>query len=357
MGDYPVIIEPGLFTRLHRTFASVHQGQSWVVLTHPLIWELYGIPLSAALDQAGINPIVIQVPEGESTKSLLHAGRVISTMLDHHCDRSTWLVTFGGGVIGDLGGFVASVFMRGISYLQLPTTLLAMVDSSIGGKTGVNTDQGKNLIGSIYPPQFVLSYPEILKTLPARQIFSAAAEIVKTAAISDPVFLWQFSQQLSKYRDDPAGSDFSDAIVNTCRFKGDIVSRDERETGLRKILNFGHTVGHALETFYGNEYLTHGESVAYGMQCAGFISCRFGREAGMEESMPLNDWETLRDAIHGIPLPPLNRLDPDSVLTIMKQDKKNVSGNHNFILLQSLGKPVISRHVTDELIKISLEQL
>ncbi|NQU68551.1 MAG: 3-dehydroquinate synthase [Candidatus Marinimicrobia bacterium] len=356
-GDYPIMIDSGLLTDLHNILESHHHGQKWVVLTHAEIWDHYGKPISDVLEKIGIHPVIIQVPVGEESKSLTRVERVVSSMMDHHCDRSTWLITLGGGVIGDLGGFVASVFMRGISYLQIPTTLLAMVDSSVGGKTGVNTPQGKNLIGAFYPPKIVLTDPTFLKTLPVRQVFSAAAEILKTAAISDSVFFQEFSLQLSDYQKNPSSVHFSKAIISACRFKAQIVSQDEQESGIRRILNFGHTVGHALETFYGHEHLTHGESIAYGMLCAGYISYRFGKKSGLSIDLSTTDWEALKEAICKLPLPPLDNLNIDSVLSIMKRDKKNVMGMGNFVLLEALGKPVISHQVTDDYIKISLEQL
>ncbi|MFQ6609895.1 MAG: 3-dehydroquinate synthase, partial [Fidelibacterota bacterium] len=305
----------------------------------------------------GVHPILITTPEGEESKSLLRVEEIISQMVEHGCDRRTFLIAFGGGVIGDLGGFISSVFMRGISYIQMPTSLLAMVDSSVGGKTGVNTPQGKNLIGTFYPPKMVLTDPELLRTLPKRQVLSASAEILKTAAISDRQFFLDFSSQLELYLRENGKNDFSKAIISSCTFKAKIVSKDEKEAGHRQILNFGHTVGHALETFYGLDYLTHGESVAYGMLCAGYISHRFGHHAGLDSNLSTDEWERLRISIGNLSLPPVKNLDINMVLKIMKHDKKNQMGYYNFVLLEALGKPVISREVTDEYIKISLEQL
>ncbi|NOZ04098.1 MAG: 3-dehydroquinate synthase, partial [FCB group bacterium] len=271
-------------------------------------------------------------------------------LLRMKCDRSTTILALGGGVVGDVAGFVAATYMRGIDYIQIPTTLLAMVDSSIGGKTGVNLPNGKNLVGSIYQPRAVAVDPHFLKSLPGRELVSGFAEVLKYGAIRDREFFHMLGENMDlllSLRDDRM---LEDAIARSCAIKAAIVSADEREGGMRRILNFGHTIGHALETTTGYNVLRHGEAVAFGMLCAGFISRNMGYLAG-------NDWEQLRDTIHQLPLPELPPIDPQLILKTIRHDKKVKAGTLHFILLEEIGRAVVSADVTEDYLLESLDLL
>ncbi len=356
-GYYPIRIEPGIRHRIGEFLAPFNEGQRWVIFTHSLIWEIHGDAILSSIKTHGIDPEIIFVPEGESSKSLGTAEKYYSKLANLNCDRSAWLLAVGGGVIGDLTGFLAATYMRGVSFVQIPTSLLAMVDSSVGGKTGVNIPEGKNLVGAFYPPRMVIIDPEILKSLPPHEIISASAEIIKYGLISDPEFFHWFGDEITGYLEDNRLPDFSKAILHSCRIKAEIVSQDERETGLRQILNFGHTIGHALETLGGHCRLRHGEAVAYGMLCAAFISTLQEEDTGMEKRLSENHYEMISRTIRRLPLPAILPPEASQIIRIIKHDKKNRHGVLNFVLLEEPGKPVISTALKEEVIKLSLEQL
>mgnify|MGYP003328248953 FL=1 len=243
-------------------------------------------------------------------------------------------------------GFVASSFMRGIEYYQIPTTLLAMVDSSIGGKTGINITEGKNLIGSIYQPQGVLVDSTLLDSLPRKEVIAGMGEVIKYGAIRDTDFLNQVSDWLNDIDSFP----FDKAVERSSEIKADIVSADEREGGLRRLLNFGHTVGHALEAHFGYGRIRHGEAVALGMKCAGWISKRM--------NMLSNDeFNQLAEPILKLPLPSLGKLNVNHLMSYIQVDKKSEKGVLNFVVLDGLGNGTTSTHVTKKLIQQSLKVL
>jgi 3-dehydroquinate synthase len=267
-------------------------------------------------------------------------------MVEFGCDRKTTIIALGGGVVGDVSGFVASSFMRGIDYYQIPTTLLAMVDSSIGGKTGINIAEGKNLVGAIYQPKGVLIDPVILESLPQEEVFAGLGEIIKYGAIWDKAFLIDISTWLEDIDSFP----FEDAIRKSCKIKAEVVSKDEREGDLRRILNFGHTIGHALESHLGYGKIRHGEAVALGMKCAGFISEKLGLISKEDNSI-------LSKTIAKLPLPDLPHINGNHLLPFIRTDKKSEKGVLNFVVLDGLGNAIISTNVTEDLIKQSLTVL
>jgi len=237
----------------------------------------------------------------------------------------------GGGVVGDITGFVAATFMRGVDYIQIPTTLLAMVDSSIGGKTGINLDSGKNLVGSIYQPKSVFIDPQFIQSLPSREVVSAFGEIIKYGAILDRTLLLELSENFDDLISMKDTKELTKIIHRCARLKAEIVSRDENENDLRRILNFGHTIGHALEKYFGFDVLRHGEAVSYGMLAAIKLSQRFS-------TLSNEDSELLSSIIKKLPLPQLPDFNVEKVYEIITRDKKTKNGKINFVLLSTIGK-------------------
>ena len=348
LGDrsYPIHIMPGLMIDIPSILSGNNNGQKWVIISQHRLMELFGFDLMTNLKDNGFDVEFITVPVGESAKSLNNFSRVISQMVKLNCDRSTTILALGGGTVGDVVGFVASSFMRGIEYYQIPTTLLAMVDSSIGGKTGINITEGKNLIGSIYQPQGVLVDSTLLDSLPRKEVIAGMGEVIKYGAIRDTDFLNQVSEWLNDIDSFPFGK----AIERSSEIKADIVSADEREGGLRRLLNFGHTVGHALEAHFGYGRIRHGEAVALGMKCAGWISKRM--------NMLSNDeFNQLAEPILKLPLPSLGKLNVNHLMSYIQVDKKSEKGVLNFVVLDGLGNGTTSTHVTKKLIQQSLKVL
>jgi 3-dehydroquinate synthase len=306
---------------------------------------LYAAQLRQSLTKAGIESAVIEVPAGENSKSLRQVSRVLERLPAMKLDRKSFVVALGGGVVGDLAGFVAATYLRGIPFIQIPTSLLAMVDSSVGGKTGVNLPQGKNLVGAFHQPRLVLADIGTLATLPARELRAGFAEVIKTAAIRDAKFFAWLEQNYRKVLALDAQA-VARVVRRCCEVKADVVSRDERESGLRAILNFGHTIGHAMEALADYRGLLHGEAVAIGMIAAAELSVRC---AGLKVS----EAGRIQQLIAGSGLP--TRLGegygmPD-LLAAMKLDKKASAGRLRFVLLDRLGHAVVSDAVTDREIR------
>lgn len=344
--SYDITVAYGLRESLAEVLSPWNKGQQWVVLTQQAIFDLYSSVISDLKD-AGyrIEPII--VPGDESAKNILHAESVWTQMVELGCDRSSILLAMGGGVVGDLGGFVASTYMRGIPVIQLPTTLLAMVDSAIGGKTAVNLPAGKNLVGAIYQPKAVLVDPGFLQTLPRRNVISSLAEAVKYGFIRDTSIYEIFINHFDKLVGLEDQELLAEIIAKSCRIKAQIVSNDQFEGGERKLLNFGHTIGHAFETIQEYGGLYHGEAVLYGMKCATYISHKKGflSDEGYAASMGVLDQ---------FPLPALGAVPSDRVLEIVSHDKKNINGTLSFILVDGIGNGIINTEVTSDDIVESL---
>jgi len=344
--SYPIHVKSGLLKQTASILSDQNHGQKWVIISQYNLMELFGFDLMTELNESGFNCDYITLPVGEASKSLNEFSRVISQMVEFGCDRKTTILALGGGVVGDVSGFVASSFMRGIDYYQIPTTLLAMVDSSIGGKTGINIAEGKNLVGAIYQPKGVLIDPVILESLSKEEVMAGLGEVIKYGAIWDKAFLIDISTWLEDIDSFP----FEDAIRKSCKIKAEVVSKDEREGDLRRILNFGHTIGHALESHLGYGKIRHGEAVALGMKCAGFISQKLNLLSKEELS-------TLNQTINRLPLPQLPHINGNHLMPFIKTDKKSEKGVLNFVLLDGLGNAISSTDVTEELIQESLKVL
>ena len=315
--------------------------------TNPGIFELYGFKLKEELLAAGFEVGVLVIPDGEEFKSLETAGRLYTELGAQLAERSSVMLALGGGVIGDLAGFVAATYMRGMPLIQIPTTLLAQVDSSIGGKTAVNHGPLKNQIGIFYQPSAVFSDTSVLKSLPPSQVSNGLAEVIKSAIIGDPRLFELLERRMPQIRslDEKI---METVIIRTAAVKIRVVNRDERDKGLRNVLNFGHTIGHAVETVTRYR-INHGAAVALGMIAAGRISRRLGL-------LRQSDIERLTGVIMAAGLPTsLTDLDIPEILEAVKHDKKTSAGRVKFILPVAIGKVIMTDRIDLELVAQALE--
>ncbi|RKY05076.1 3-dehydroquinate synthase [Candidatus Poribacteria bacterium] len=312
------------------------------LFTNPELVDPYAERVLNSLRDAGFDPWLCLIPSGDEHKSLEEASRIYGEMLENRMDRKSAVIALGGGMVGDLAGFVAATYMRGIPFVQVPTTLLAQVDASIGGKVAVNHPKAKNLIGAFHQPRFVLIDPETLKTLPERDLKAGMAEVIKHGLIMDRELFEMVESELEGILslDMPL---LEEVIARSCADKARVVERDEKESGLRAILNYGHTVGHAIEAATGYERFRHGEAVSIGMVCAGRISLRRGM-------MTEGEFARMRELLErtGLPVDFPDDLDPHLVLKLIRHDKKVKAGRLNFILLEGIGRARIVDDVSEE---------
>lgn len=327
-------------------FASSTESQC-MLITQEEIFNLYKSSFNELSDIVNVNIFLIN--QGEEAKSFESISSIVNDMASKHFDRSSLVFAVGGGVVGDVAGFAASIFMRGIKYIQYPTTLLAMVDSAIGGKTGINLQSGKNLVGRIYQPIAVEIDINFLSTLPKREMNASLAEVVKYGFIYDKEFFEYLTTNITEI-DNKNMDVLQKIIIQCCEIKGDIVSEDENENELRMILNFGHTVGHGLESFKEYKGLLHGEAIFYGMKCALYLSNKFGK---------LSDREYMSSIqfLSKFDLPDLDIDDKDTFINFVKNDKKFRNKKIRFILLDEIGKSRISEDISFDQIKESLSAL
>ena len=335
---YPIRIGAGLLA--DGAWASAIRGRDVLIVTDSHVAPLYLARVEAALSAHRCATLVL--PPGESEKTLTRFAEAMQALANLRANRDATVVALGGGVVGDLAGFAAACWMRGVNFLQLPTTLLAMVDSSVGGKTAVDMPQGKNLVGAFHQPVAVIADTDTLATLPLRELRAGLAEVVKYGAIRDREFFeWLEHHANALLSRDPQA--LAEAVERSCKHKAEIVARDETEQGERALLNFGHTFGHALETASGYGELLHGEAVAIGMLMAARLSAALGH-APPEHAERLS-----RLLAHlGLPLFPRSSTDPAHLLDLMKLDKKAVSGKVRLILWRGIGRAEIANGVADE---------
>lgn len=328
--DYPIVIETGALRKLGALARPRLRARTLGVVTHPRLYRLYGRAVEVSLTRAGFQTLTLLVPEGETSKRLAVAERLIGRLLAARLERNDALVALGGGVIGDLTGFVAATYMRGIDFIQVPTTLLAQVDSSVGGKVAVNHPLGKNTIGAFHQPRLVVADPAVLSTLPLRQFRSGLAEIIKTAAIAD-ARLFRDLERLVRPDGLPETA-LSRIIARVCAIKARVVAADEVERGLRAILNYGHTLGHALEAYHGYRGYLHGEAIAIGMA----VAARLAADLGIGTAA---DAERLRRLLVSAGLPVTGRGERvDRLMDLIKTDKKAQRGRRNFVLTPTIGR-------------------
>ncbi|MPZ08811.1 MAG: 3-dehydroquinate synthase [Kiloniellaceae bacterium] len=351
--SYDILIGTTVLAEAGRLMRPVLKSDRVVIVTDRNLAGLHLARLQRALDDAGLRHDSIVVPPGDGSKSLDQLGRLIGELLDHKVERSTTLVALGGGVIGDLAGFAAAVTLRGLDFVQIPTSLLAQVDSSVGGKTGINTPQGKNLVGAFHQPRLVLADTSILTTLPRREMLAGYAEVVKYGLIRDRDFFhWLEAHGADLVEGDRAALEH--AVLESCRAKAAVVAADERETGLRALLNLGHTFGHALEaeTGYGDELL-HGEAVAVGMVMALDLSAQRGHCAP-------EDADRVRRHLAAVGLPTgiadlaPRHWDVERLIGHMNRDKKVSAGRITFVLLRGIGEAYLDAAVEPDEVRALL---
>jgi len=341
--SYPIYIGSGLLKQKEILLKHIKSKQV-VIVTNTTIAPLY---LNDVLNSlSGLQVEVVELPDGEQYKNIEHIEKIFDCLLEKKFSRNATLIALGGGVVGDMGGFAAACYQRGIPFIQIPTTVLAQVDSSVGGKTGVNHPLGKNMIGAFYQPQCVIADMDVLSTLDDKQLIAGIAEVIKYGLIRDLAFFeWlEDNMTLLLQRDKQA---LAYIIERSCMNKAEIVAEDEFETGIRAILNLGHTFGHAIETGMGYGQYLHGEAVAIGMGYAADLSQRMGWITGEDVERII---ALLKSA--GLPVEPPADMTVEQFVDLMAVDKKNIDGNIRLILLKSIGKATLPINIE----KKSLEQ-
>jgi 3-dehydroquinate synthase len=339
--DYDVLLGEGLLAQLPQHLRAIfgERARRYYVVTAPEIWALWSQTFLSAFTSDAAEPVVLQLPAGEQHKRLAALERLAQQLATAGADRSSVLIAFGGGVIGDVTGFLAAIYMRGVDFIQVPTTLLAQVDSSVGGKTGVNLSAGKNLIGCFYHPRLVLADTAVLRTLPTAELRAGLFESLKAGLIYDSQlfgYIERHAEALLRQETEP----LTHVIAESVRIKADVVAKDERESGLRMILNFGHTIGHAVEALTQYRGLLHGEAVGWGMRVA--------LEASRMRGLPEAEASRVLAAIDASGLPPLPRLTPRRLLNASVGDKKRIGGVRHFVLLEAIGHARVVNDLTDD---------
>ena len=349
LGDraYPIHIGRGLFGRADLILPHL-KTQRVAIVTNTVVGPLYLERLRAGLEAAGVRTAAVVLPDGEAHKDWETLNRIFDMLLAEHCERSTTLVALGGGVVGDMGGFAAACYQRGMPFIQVPTTLLSQVDSSVGGKTAINHPLGKNMIGAFYQPRLVLADIDTLDTLPDRELSAGLAEVIKYGLIRDPEFLVWLEANLDRLlaRDTEA---LAWAIERSCRNKAEVVAADETEQGERALLNLGHTFGHAIETGLGYGEWLHGEAVAAGTMMAAELSRRLGwlSDADVERVRRIHERA-------GLPVKGA-ALGADRYLELMAHDKKVSDGTLRLVLLKAIGRAVITSEASTADIRAAIE--
>ena len=345
-GAYPVIIGEGIARGLRRLLDERDLGARRFVVSNPLVWRLHGDAVQHALPGA----VAILVPDGERHKNLATVTRIYDSLVRSEADRHSVVIAMGGGVIGDMAGFAAATFLRGLPLVQLPTTLLAQVDASVGGKVGVNLAAGKNLVGAFYPPALVVSDCAYLSTLPRREYRAGLYEVIKYGvACSAALFtrLQRLVPQLTDGRPEVIGP----IITDCCAIKAAIVSEDERESGVRRVLNFGHTAGHAIEAVTGYRRFRHGEAVGWGMLAAAEL-------AAARRLLGAEALAALRALIMQLgPLPQVADLAISDLLESIRRDKKVADGRLHFVLPTAIGSTVIVDDVSAKELTAALKKI
>lgn len=354
--EYDILIGAGLIDRAGAELARRFPGRRFGIVTDDSVAKAQLPRLLESLAAAGVTATEIIVPHGESSKSFARLGEVVDGLLAARLERGDLVIALGGGVIGDLAGFAAAIVRRGMAFVQIPTSLLAQVDSSVGGKTGVNSPHGKNLIGAFHQPRLVLADLDALKTLPAREFAAGYAEVVKYGLIDDaPFFHWLEANQRALFAGDTALR--GEMVAHCCAAKARVVLEDETETGVRALLNLGHTFGHALEAATGySDRLLHGEGVAIGMVLAHGFSARLGLAPGQDASRVAAHLASagLPTRMAQIPgeLPPT-----DMLMAAIAQDKKVVRGALTFILTRGIGQAFIEKQVDPALVRTYIDDM
>ncbi len=343
--SYNIMIGSGILKDIGRIFEKFEFSNKAALISNPTVYDLYGKTVSESLRASGYDLTEVLLPDGEEYKSLASTEKIYEALLKAKVDRKSALIALGGGVIGDITGFAASTYMRGIDFIQIPTTLLAQVDSSVGGKTGVNHPLGKNMIGAFWQPRLVWVDTATLETLPRREFLSGLGEVIKYGVIWDEDLFAYLEANRDKILrlDKEALTHF---IKRSCEIKSEVVSKDERESGLRAILNYGHTIGHAIETVTGYKKYLHGEAVAIGMHMEAMLS----HHLGLIEKKAVGRIKALIDS-YGLPTEMPAEIQINDLMEKMQIDKKTVGGKMHFVLPEKVGAVRVHSGITSEDIK------
>ncbi len=335
--SYPIRIEPGCLNKIISMLERQNPVTQVAVISDETVSSLYGDRVMSALESENIPASLYCVADGESSKSLNTANTLYTRLIEDRFHRDGLILALGGGVVGDLAGFIASTYLRGVRFAQVPTSLLAQIDSSVGGKVGINHQLGKNLIGSFYQPEFVLIDPVALKTLKTREVYAGLGEILKYGLIGGDPFISFLETSLDKIMLLEDVDLLSEMIETCCHMKADIVSKDEREGGWRRVLNLGHTVGHALELVTGFSHFRHGEAVVHGLHWAAWSSVRRGHLNDL-------DYHRISQLLDKVPTPPVpGEITAQDLLSAIQSDKKQTGQGIHIILLDAIGTPRIEK--------------
>lgn len=348
--SYPILIGSGILNQIGSELAKLPIGKKIGIITNPTVGQYYAPPVKSALEQAGFHPYLYSIPDGESYKNLDIVRDLYYRLIDDEFDRTGSILALGGGVIGDLAGFIAATYLRGIPFIQVPTTLLAQVDSSVGGKVGVNLAVGKNLIGSFYQPKLVIIDPDVLKTLPARELRAGLAEVVKYGIIYDISFFNYLEKNIDHILNLERAY-ITDIIARSCEIKAMVVSQDETEQGLRAILNYGHTLGHAIETLTKYEQYRHGEAVAIGMVAAG----KLGVNLSLFNAKNLRRLTALLTQI-GLPTS-IPDLDLSRFLDTIYRDKKVQNRTLRMVIPTKIGQVKLVKDISIAILQKTIKSL
>ena len=350
--SYAIKIAPGLIDQLGRECARLKLGARCAIITDTNVGRRFAKAAFNSLATTGFSPSLIVVPAGETAKSLKTVQTCYDLLAAHRLERKSFIVALGGGVVGDLAGFVAATYLRGIAFVQVPTTLLAQVDSSVGGKVGVNLKAGKNLVGAFYQPRLVLCDLDTMRTLPEREFRAGFAEVIKYGIIYDARLFAQLERDLPKLlRREP--QTLAAVVARCCEIKADVVGQDETENGLRAILNFGHTIGHAIENISGYGKFLHGEAISIGQVATAKLSSGLMGLSG-------DDAGRIRDLFKRAGLPTQIKLKPaqrQKLFAAMRLDKKVSGGEIKFVLAKRIGRVVWGQRVAGELIGSVLDEI
>lgn len=346
--SYEILIGKGNLSLIGERLLRFSTGKKIAIVSNPKVSELYAERVLDGLKKEGFDTYLILIPDGEIYKDFFWAYHILTKLLELGFDRKCCLIALGGGVIGDITGFVASIYMRGIPYIQIPTTLLAQVDSSVGGKTAVNHSLGKNMIGTFWQPALVWIDVEVLDSLPEREFLSGLAEVIKYGIIWDKEFFSFIEKNKEKILNREKDILIS-IIKRSCEIKSEIVSRDERENYLRAILNYGHSIGHAIETITNYNFYLHGEAISIGMVYEAKL-------ANMLGFLSKEEFETIKRILkeYGLPIEMPSFIDKSAMIKAILLDKKNIQGKIRMVIPESIGKMKINFEIGEEELKTTI---
>ena len=342
-----LIIDRSIIENLNNYLKKYSTNKKFIIITQKNIYKIFESSFKKI--ESNCNFKIIFINNDESAKSLNSYNNTIKKLIEFNCDRKTTLIAFGGGVVGDLAGFVGSTYMRGIEFIQIPTTMLSMIDSSIGGKNGVNLSNGKNLIGTFYQPKLILIDPTLIKTLPKKEIVSALGEMIKYSVISNVEFLKYINKNIYKIINRQDIDIIESAIERCVKIKLSIVEEDEKDENIRQILNYGHTLAHALENNLGYGKISHGEAVAYGILTASYLSMKI-------QKLSLKEYQIIYDSIKKLSLSIITNVNIDKLIKVMYNDKKNSNKNIYFVLIEKIGVPKINNIIDENEIIEAIKQ-